>query len=719
MPNIPLHHIDRDEIDEQRTRWAGEDTPVKRFFWKSRKPTPKWAKKEQFSKVPENITTETRLWADMALQSWVVATQKTSPQNRWVVFDTLIAYRELSSNTINIPNLQTQYVEISQWDIHPKITTIQQELTDHLENDVHLYACKYMWDDTRESIACIYTGRLWDIYDPNKTRVDDMLQEETQGISYVLHFPQTNWERVNCVKAGVVRDIDSILTQSDTPPKRAIFTEDFQLPSDPPESHLSTLNASQNQAFALAGDTERYPVVFIHGPSGTGKTETVARILQHHLGNWSKICVLSHSNKWCQMPLQRLIEIDSYTDQQIGIYTSSTHVHPSLKWSVIPRMSSWTLSDKAIIKRNLWIPNRGYSSARDQHGYRMNAYDYGYDHWMNGNWPTYSTHVYGYGYDNWMKERWLKYRPHVVWLTFDTLHFAREIQRWSFDIVIVDEATRMQAPELILALSLAKRQVIFVGDPLQLGNMKVLRDRVGNIHPSLVEIFEKWPFSTFIQGNKNPVENLPYVFLDTNYRSRPNLTAIVSGLIYDGNLKSGNKYDNGIAVWYDTSNVVDAKEKEEGTSKINITEATLVVNKVLDLIKKRLFEPKDIGIISTYKAQSLRIKKIVRKKLAYTTPENRRLYEEIIKNIGTVDSFQWDERKVMIISLTRSNNEGKVGFLSNEARIWVALGRAQEAMFVYGDSRTLMASWKESSQFFTRMRDLFQKHGKIVNYSSD
>jgi superfamily I DNA and/or RNA helicase len=66
----------------------------------------------------------------------------------------------------------------------------------------------------------------------------------------------------------------------------------------------------------------------------------------------------------------------------------------------------------------------------------------------------------------------------------------------------------------------------------------------------------------------------------------------------------------------------------------------LVVNKVLDLIKKRLFEPKDIGIISTYKAQSLRIKKIVRKKLAYTTPENRRLYEEIIKNIGTVDSFQ-------------------------------------------------------------------------------
>jgi hypothetical protein len=49
----------------------------------------------------------------------------------------------------------------------------------------------------------------------------------------------------------------------------------------------------------------------------------------------------------------------------------------------------------------------------------------------------------------------------------------------------------MQAPELILALSLAKRQVIFVGDPLQLGNMKVLRDRVGNIHPSLVEIFEK------------------------------------------------------------------------------------------------------------------------------------------------------------------------------------------------------------------------------------
>lgn len=708
MPNIPLHHIDKDEITEQRIfSWVFWTTSDDRYLWKPKTPVPKWARRDRFldqslsdepssiNETPEDTLIEVAwVWINFQEQLGITSpTEKRVNQVRGVVFNTLVAYRELSPNIIKIPAIQTQIVEITKWERHPRIIAIQHELSEYLEQEVCLYSCIELWNDNREIIKCIYRGRLWDIYDPNETEVDYLSLNE-YGVTYVLHFPESYWERVATIKYGVVRDV-GILTQLDTPPKYALFTEEFRLPIKPPKSNLSTLNISQNQALAFAKDIDRYPVVFIHGPSGTGKTETVGRIIQAHLREGRNVCVLSHSNKWFQIPLQKLTQIDPKVVSKIGIYAYSTHIHPNLSWNIIPRRFDWIQSDEKVIKRNLWTEQRKSYATSYYSAYRYQEDVYGYEVWKNQN--------------------GLRYSSHVIWLTFDTLQFAWEIQKWDFDVVVVDEATRMQAPELIRALQLAKKQIIFVGDPLQLGNIGISRNSIGHIHPSLVRIFEKWPFSLFIQDTESPAQNLPYVFLDTNYRSRPNLTAIVSGLIYNGLLKSGSKLEDGEAIWYDTSSLATSNEKKDGTSRVNPTEAKLVVNKLLHLIKKWDIHPKDIGIIATYKAQADRIKRLLEKKLAFTTQENKRLYEDIIKNIGTVDSFQWDERKVVIISLTRSNSDGKVGFLSNEARIGVALWRAQDVMYVYGDVSTLTAEKDKTSQFFDKMKVLFSEHWKVVS----
>ncbi|MNY37450.1 hypothetical protein D3C86_1720140 [compost metagenome] len=58
-------------------------------------------------------------------------------------------------------------------------------------------------------------------------------------------------------------------------------------------------------------------------------------------------------------------------------------------------------------------------------------------------------------------------------------------------------------------------------------------------------------------------------------------------------------------------------------------------------------------------------------------------------SVNTIDSFQGQERDLVYISMTRSNNEGIIGFLSDIRRMNVAMTRARKKLVVIGDSATL------------------------------
>ncbi len=59
--------------------------------------------------------------------------------------------------------------------------------------------------------------------------------------------------------------------------------------------------------------------------------------------------------------------------------------------------------------------------------------------------------------------------------------------------------------------------------------------------------------------------------------------------------------------------------------------------------------------------------------------------------ISTIDSFQGQEKEVIILSLVRSNDDGEIGFLKDYRRMNVAITRAKEQLFVIGDSATIGA----------------------------
>ncbi|PLB49662.1 hypothetical protein P170DRAFT_384852 [Aspergillus steynii IBT 23096] len=58
--------------------------------------------------------------------------------------------------------------------------------------------------------------------------------------------------------------------------------------------------------------------------------------------------------------------------------------------------------------------------------------------------------------------------------------------------------------------------------------------------------------------------------------------------------------------------------------------------------------------------------------------------------LATVDNFQGEEAKVIVVSLVRSNSKHKVGFLRTENRINVLLSRAQHGMYLIGNTETYL-----------------------------
>ena len=93
------------------------------------------------------------------------------------------------------------------------------------------------------------------------------------------------------------------------------------------------------------------------------------------------------------------------------------------------------------------------------------------------------------------------------------------------------------------------------------------------------------------------------------------------------------------------------------------------------LLETELPDPSIAAFISPYSGQVAAAKDILPKQM----------------RVSTIDSFQGQEKEVIILSLVRSNDDGDIGFLKDYRRMNVAITRAKEQLFVIGDSATIGA----------------------------
>ena len=114
----------------------------------------------------------------------------------------------------------------------------------------------------------------------------------------------------------------------------------------------------------------------------------------------------------------------------------------------------------------------------------------------------------------------------------------------------------------------------------------------------------------------------------------------------------------------------------------------------------------EFGLISPYKAQVQYIRKLI-KQDAFFKPLRRLI------TVHTVDGFQGQERDVILISLVRANEDGKIGFLNDLRRMNVAITRARMKLMILGDASTLTRH-----AFYNELYNYISQRGKIITINT-
>ncbi|OWK52296.1 NFX1-type zinc finger-containing protein 1 [Lonchura striata] len=236
-------------------------------------------------------------------------------------------------------------------------------------------------------------------------------------------------------------------------------------------------------------------------------------------------------------------------------------------------------------------------------------------------------------------------------------------------VVIVEEAAEVLEAHTITTLSKECQHLILIGDHQQLQPSANVYDLAKNFNLE-VSLFERLIKVDF-----------PFVCLKYQHRMRPEIAQLISPHIYQKleNHPSVLEYENikGVSTnVFFVEHEVPEQEIQEGKSHQNPHEAHFVV----ELCKYFLcqgYEPSQITILTTYTGQLFCLRKLMPAKI----------FQGV--KVHVVDKYQGEENDIILLSLVRSNNEGRPGFLQIPNRICVALSRAKKGLYCIGNMRML------------------------------
>jgi hypothetical protein len=137
-----------------------------------------------------------------------------------------------------------------------------------------------------------------------------------------------------------------------------------------------------------------------------------------------------------------------------------------------------------------------------------------------------------------------------------------------------------------------------------------------------------------------------------------------------------------------------------GFSVTNPHEVSMIVLLAHCMLSQGI-EPSRITVLTTYKGQLLVLRRVLRE-LAKTFSRLWNVTQEPIEAL-TVDMYQGDENDIILLSLVRSNLEGKIGFLNRPNRYCVALSRARHGLYVCGNLTMLAENNEYWSDLVTEL----------------
>lgn len=219
-------------------------------------------------------------------------------------------------------------------------------------------------------------------------------------------------------------------------------------------------------------------------------------------------------------------------------------------------------------------------------------------------------------------------------------------------------------------------------------------------HPAFLDMPNKLFYFEKLKSTKPDVVNEPWLTVIKQLKSCPELKPESSP---DGEKKClWPIHFRGITGGRDCSASVTGVSGSN--SWFNNAEAVSVTNIVVLLFKKGI-PTEDIGVMAAFRAQAVQIRKLLRSKSLGSV------------NVGTVEDYQAVERKVIVLSLTRSNEaflaadiENGEGLFHQPKRMNVALTRAESLLVVVGNPYIM---GKDS--FWSKWLEFCRAHGLWYN----
>ncbi|KAI5848750.1 hypothetical protein DFP73DRAFT_583390 [Morchella snyderi] len=305
------------------------------------------------------------------------------------------------------------------------------------------------------------------------------------------------------------------------------------------------------------------------------------------------------------------------------------------------------------------------------------------------------------------------------------------LRRLRSKVVICEEAGEVLEGHLINAILPTCQHLIQIGDHQQ------LRPQISCFQDLSLESRNGIPYSLDESMFERLVRERPDIAaaqLNIQRRMRPEISSLIRNTLYPDLRDSENVYNYPDVVgmrknvfWLDHTHP-EAGSDNSGAkvgSHSNVWEVEMTHGLVRHLVRQSHYSSKDIAVLTPYTGQLQKLRRalaasfevvlsekdqdaLVRDGLDESDqPQNdsngisvkqTTLLEAI--RVATVDNFQGEEAKIVIISLVRSNKERKVGFLRTTNRINVLLSRAKHGMYLIGNAESAgsIAMWRDVCQ---------------------
>ncbi|KAK4895121.1 hypothetical protein LTR27_006727 [Elasticomyces elasticus] len=294
------------------------------------------------------------------------------------------------------------------------------------------------------------------------------------------------------------------------------------------------------------------------------------------------------------------------------------------------------------------------------------------------------------------------------------------IRRTGAKVLVCEEAGEVLESHLLTALLPSVEHAILIGDHQQ--NYGLSCESQSGVQYSLdVSLFER-----LVRPQDSLAQPLPFCTLTVQRRMHPQISQLVRRTLYP-------RLEDAPTLELDRLPVVgirkrlywlDHDHKENGNndptvsaSHTNDYEVEMVSALVKHLVQQGVYHPEDIAVITPYLGQLRKIRMALSDTFniilndrdtedlqndpagAADTDESKagpsrpatvargNLFQAV--RLATVDNFQGEEAKIVVVSLVRSNLKKNPGFLKTSNRINVLLSRAKNGMYIIGNADTM------------------------------